>query len=61
MAEEAAESLHWRTSQRLSGSDGEMVHAHKSYLCHSSRFLLHEFPSVTLNNTAELGKRILCF
>lgn len=32
LAEEAAESLHWCTSQRLSGSDGEMVQAHESQL-----------------------------
>lgn len=59
MAEEAAESLHWCTSQHYSGSDGEMVHAHESYLCHSSGFLLQEFPSVTLNHTAKLGKRFV--
>lgn len=59
VAAEAAESLHWRTSQRLSGSDGEMVRAHESYLYHSSGFLLHGFPSVTLNNAAKLGKRFV--
>lgn len=60
VAEEAAESLHRCTSQRLSGSDGEMVHAHESSLCHSSGFLLQEFPSFTLNHTEKVGTEV-CF
>lgn len=60
VAEEAAESLHRCTSQRFSGSDGEMVHAHESYHCHSSGFLLQEFPSHTLNRTEKVGKGV-CF
>lgn len=48
VAAEAAESLHWCTSQCLSGAVREMARTHKSYLCHSRGLLCHEFPSVTL-------------
>lgn len=46
VAEEAAESLHWRTSQCLSAAVREMVLANESYPCHSSGLLRQELPSV---------------
>lgn len=48
VAEEAAEGLHWRPSQCLSGAAREMVRARESYPCHSRGLLHHEFPSVAL-------------